>query len=356
MIFGRLKSALERKRPAAQSLRVEPAGIEINLEPGRTLLESLLAEGVAWPHNCTVGTCGSCRSLLKAGRVKPMSEFGYTLSDAELRAGYILVCQSAAVDESLVIERPDPQGERPQPADFSARVTSFRKLSPEIGEMTLELDRPIEFVAGQYLNVSEADGLAPRHYSFAMPPRRGGTNVVRFFARLVKGGRFTDALFNGRLEGSTLAANGPHGDFHLMRGDGPMVCIAGGSGLAPILSMLEDAFYCRTRRRVLLLFGMRTAQDLYAADRLDDLAKNWPERFDLVRVLSHEPQASAWTGRRGFVTEAIGAADLDFPWADAQAYLCGPPPMVDSSLERLTALGVSLDAIRYDRFTDESHR
>jgi p-cymene monooxygenase electron transfer component len=290
--------------------------------------------------------------LLKAGEVRAVTDFGYALSRPELQAGYILACQAVALNERTVVELPDPGKNLPEPRSFKGRIVKFELLSHDIAGVTLELDAPIEFVAGQYVNVSTPAFTRARHYSFAIAPKRGGRTEVVFFIRRVPGGAFTQALFERQLDGAALDVSGPHGTFHLLRGSAPMVCVAGGSGLAPILSLLDDAMFRRIRRRTVLLFGARTRNDLYCIERMTELARHWPDPFEFIPVLSEEPRDSQWTGRRGFVTDMIGSAEIDFPWAESEGYLCGPPVMVDAGIDRLAALGLPIDSIRYDKFTD----
>ena len=131
-----------------------------------------------------------------------------------------------------------------------------------------------------------------------------------------------------------------------------MVCIAGGSGLAPLVSVLEDMRKHRIRRACTLLFGARTQSDLYALDQIAGIAEAWPEPFRFVPVLSQEPAASRWTGARGKVTDFIALHGAATPWAEVEGYLCGPPPMINAGIERLVSLGMPLQRIHYEKFTD----
>ncbi|MDT0636389.1 hypothetical protein RM532_15695 [Salinisphaera sp. W335] len=133
-----------------------------------------------------------------------------------------------------------------------------------------------------------------------------------------------------------------------------MLCIAGGSGLAPLLSLLEDARKNRVNRPCTFLFGARTQADLYCVDEIKAIAAGWPNKFDFVPVLSEGHDDRDWDGARGMVTEhlpAAGGIDL----TGAQGYMCGPPPMIDAGIHALVELGVPLAEIHYDKFTDESH-
>lgn len=338
-----------------KQVKVAPFGTHFYIPSGQTLLEAALANQVAFPHNCTVGTCGSCKCRLATGRVKAITDFGYTLSRQELEAGYILACQAVPLDEQTVVELEDGALDLPAPEPFQARITAQEALTHDIVRVTMELDRPIGYLAGQYLSVHLEDAPAPRCYSFADAPERAGRRSVSFIIRRVPGGRFTGELFAGGLADRSLAVDGPHGNFRLRTSLKPMLCIAGGSGLAPLLAILEDARRKRVGRRCAVLFGARTQSDLYAVDQLRTIAQGWQGRFEFLPVLSAEPDPSNWTGLRGMVTDVIAEALPDLDVATAETYMCGPPAMIDAAVALLNGKGQALADIHYDKFTDQSH-
>ena len=137
---------------------------------------------------------------------------------------------------------------------------------------------------------------------------------------------FTDLLFDGKLDGLALKVHGPSGNLWLRESRAPMICIAGGSGLAPLISILQDAAVRSVGRPCVLLFGARTEADLYAQAEIAAIARTWNGAFTFVPVLSHEAAGSLWRGDRGLVTERIEAHAKALVGADAEAYLCGPPP------------------------------
>ena len=333
-------------------VEIRPQGIRLELASGETILQAALAQGVPYPHNCTVGTCGSCKTHLTSGAVQALSDFGYTLSKQELDAGFILACQAAPREAFTVVEIADLGADLPPPEAISGRVVGTSALTHDIVKMVIECDRPLKYVAGQYATFKLPGMARGRNYSFADAPQRIGSKRLAFFVRKVPGGEFTEALFGGRLEGQTLTMEGPHGGFRLHPGNAEMLCVAGGSGLAPLISVLEDMRKRRVRRPCTLLFGARTQADLYVLDTIANLASTWTERFEFLPVLSHEPAGSDWTGARGWVTDFISRAGTSTAWADAEGYLCGPPPMIDAGIGKLVDLGVPLQHIHYDKFID----
>lgn len=349
-MFNFLKSLLGK--PVERQLQILPQGITVRIEPGKTLLETALANGVAFPHDCTVGTCASCKSKLKQGRVREATPFGYTLSKQELDAGFILACQAFPRDELTIVEIEAPGANLPPVESFTGTITETEALTHDILKVTVRTDRKINYVAGQYASI-KAPGLSrARHYSFADAPQREGRSDLHFFIRKVPGGAFTDALFSGKLTGQPLEIDGPHGNFHLRNGNVPMVCVVGGSGLAPLLSVLEQARKSRINRPCTLVFGARTQADLYMLETLCGMGDGWLGSYTFVPVLSHEPMDSDWVGARGMVTDFIANAAGDIDWNHAEAYMCGPPPMIDAAISRLMDLGMPLEAIYFDKFTD----
>jgi len=351
--MGFLKSLFGPKE--AKMVEVAPFGARYEVPSGQTMLEAALANNLLFPHNCTVGTCGSCKCKLKTGRVSALTDFGYTLSQQEIAAGFILACQAVPKDPLTQVEVEASGGDVPPPEKFEAKIVAREELTHDILKVTLELDRPINFVAGQYANLKYPNIGRARNYSFADAPTRDGRTQINFFIRKVPGGAFTEDLFKGALDEIPIDVDAPHGNFHLHSGDGPMICIAGGSGLAPLMSVLEDARKNRVKRPCAFLFGARTPKDLYCLDQIKQLQQGWADEFVFLPVLSHEPADSDWKGARGLVTQFITDALPEVDWNKAEGYMCGPPGMIDAGIASMTEVGVPLESIFYDKFTDESH-
>ncbi|MGQ0699624.1 MAG: 2Fe-2S iron-sulfur cluster-binding protein [Panacagrimonas sp.] len=351
-MMGFLKSLFGPKE--AKFVEVAPFGARFEVPSGETMLEAALKNGVPFPHNCTVGTCGSCKCKLKSGRVSALTDFGYTLSQQEIAAGFILACQAIVKDPLTQVEV-ESQTDAPKPEAFVGKLVATETLTHDILKITIKLDRPIKFVAGQYANLKYPNVKRARNYSFADAPSREGREEISFFIRKVPNGMFTEALFKGELKDQMIDVEGPHGNFHLHASDKPMICIAGGSGLAPLMSLLEDARKNRVKRPCAFLFGARTPADLYCLDQIKQIEQNWADKFVFLPVLSHEPANSSWTGARGLVTQFITDAMPGINWTEAEGYMCGPPGMIDAGIASMTEVGMNLESIFYDKFTDESH-
>jgi p-cymene monooxygenase electron transfer component len=341
--------------PSEKTVHISPANVEFKTSGKGSILEAGLAQGLAMPHSCTVGTCGTCKCKLLKGKIREMTNFAYVLSSEDLQNNYILTCQAAAKsDVEIQIEDFEPKRLTP-PEDFEARITATRDITHDIKEVTLKLDRPMHFDAGQYIQLTTESIFGARSYSFAMAPESRGNETISLFIRKVPEGEFTGALFAGALDNVTLKAHGPSGNFWLREGRGPMLCISGGSGLAPIISMLEQAIKNPPGRTCIVLFGARTQADLYGIERLKEIEQKWDGAFNFVPVLSDEPEDSGWQGARGFVNTAIGASAGHAIGDETDIYMCGPPPMIDAATETLIELGANNHRIHFDKFLDSSH-
>ncbi|AKH68085.1 2-polyprenylphenol hydroxylase-like oxidoreductase [Spongiibacter sp. IMCC21906] len=347
-LFRFLKSSSNR-------VTINPSGVSFSVKPGQSILEAGLAAGYAMPHSCTVGTCGTCKCKLQQGRIRELSNFAYILNGQELKDGVILTCQ-AALKSDVTLSVPDFEIKKlTPPEDFDGQIVAIEDLTHDTKRVRIKLDRPIHFDAGQYVQIHHEAIYGARSYSFAMAPKDAGCREIDLFIRHVPGGEFTGMLFDGKLDQGTVKVHGPAGNFWLREGLGPIVCVAGGSGLAPIVSLLEQAAKSSQGRPCVMFFGARTREDLYCLDRINEIEKSWDSPFKFIPVLSNEPEDSDWTGMRGFVNSAIESAASQYLSGETQVYVCGPPPMIDAVSETVGALGVTANNIHADKFLDASH-
>jgi p-cymene methyl-monooxygenase electron transfer component len=343
-----LKSLFKKAPPRLVS--VVPGGQQFSVIAGETVLERALKDGIAYPHDCTVGSCGSCRSKLISGKVDAITPFSYTLSKEELEAGFILACQ-AVPKSDLVLEIDIASGDAIAAKTVSAKLVGLDDLTHDIKRVRFTTDKALQYRAGQYMNVRWDHEPEHRSYSFATPPIAAGRTEITTFVRHVPGGKFTELLFKGEPLAGTYKLDGPHGNFWLRDG-GPIICIAGGSGLAPLISLLQDAANRKVRRDCILLFGARGLRDIYAAAEIAAIRNSWTASFEYWPILSEE---EAPDYRHGLVTRYVPEA-LARLGAAPQGYMCGPPGMIDAGIAALTDNGLALENIHYDKFTDASTR
>ena len=333
---------------------LEPRGEKLLLPAGEKLLNAALDAGIAWPHDCRVGSCGKCRCILKEGKIKPLADFSYTLDGNEISMGTILACQSQLKTDIVVEVSVDETATPTQ--KVAGTIGRVEQLTHDIVEIEIELET-IAFagtLAGQYFEVSNDEIPLPRSYSLARRPLPDGVSSVVFTIRHVPGGEFTGWLFSKDRVGDALTLRGPYGDFYLRPPRGRLLCIAGGSGLAPIIALIEQGINDKRTDQCIVLFGAKTQDDLYYIERLDELANQWLGEFQLIPILSEEPSGSNWQGARGLVTEQLKSVAGPEGFISDQAYLCGPPAMIDAAIAELTHLNLSEKNIYFDKFLDAS--
>ena len=336
-------------------VQVNSAATLLEVAAGDNLLNAALNSGLAWPHNCRVGSCGTCRCRLISGKIKPLNDFSYVLDDDELDRGMILACQTR-LRSDIEVEVKLDVGAKPlaQAQTVPGVISRSVPLTHDILEIRIQLEQALPpYIAGQYAEITVPDIAQPRSYSFACAPALEEPDTVTFYVRKVPGGEMSSWLHDDSRAGTPVSVSGPHGTFYLREARSPILCIAGGSGLAPIKALLEQFLHDGFDRPVTFLFGARTQKDLYCLEPMSRISQSSQGQFSFSPILSHEAADSDWDGLRGMVTEFITEQGLDIP--ACQAYLCGPPPMIDSAIDVLTGQGLKQDQIFFDKFLDASH-
>lgn len=328
---------------------IDPLEESIEVKPNETLLEAALKVGLPFPNDCRVGTCGTCKCRLQSGKVKPIMDFSYTLKQEELKDNYILACQSlVSSDVHVKLDRLSDK------AIYTAKtvegvIGKKAFLTHDILEITVQLSEKMNYVGGQYAHLTVPKIELTRPYSFSKAPDLEGSAEVSFFVRRVPEGQMSGWLHAESQIGDKVIIEGSYGSFWLRPADTRIICIAGGSGLAPLKSLLEQACREGCQRKVTFLFGARTQADLYCLDDINSIINKWKGDFEFIPVLSNEPMNSEWTGERGMVTDLLDRAITgdEYP---SHAYLCGPPPMIDAAIVKLKERGISVENIHYDKF------
>ncbi len=333
---------------------------QITVKAGENLLAAGLRAGLDWPHDCRVGSCGTCRCTLMKGKIKSLNDFSYALTPEQLKQGMVLACQTA-LKSDVDIEVELGEGNKVAVVTRKGTLATARKLTHDIMEVRINCDAPLPegVLAGQYVEVSYEGLNRPRSYSFARAPEIEPEGEITLYIRLVPNGEFTEWLFAGNREGVSVSVVGPYGNFWLRDSKLPMVCIAGGSGMSAVKAVLEHASLHKIQRDAIFLFGARTQADIYCREEMEHIRSGWHQdyKFEFEYVLSNEPEGSGWEGPRGFVTDHLRSHYIEPGLLDisaCQAYMCGPPPMIDAGIEALTLAGLDEAAIFYDKFLDSS--
>jgi propane monooxygenase reductase subunit len=346
----------------------EPIGEEIDCDEEESVLDAAFRHGYNLVYGCREGQCSACKAYLLEGEVvlKPYSTFA--LSESEESNGYTLLCR-AMPEEDLVVEllHFDPEHYRLEHEirDGRATVAAVEALTHDIRRLELEVTEPSDFsfVPGQYVDVWIPDSDARRSFSMANVP---GSGRIELIIKRYPDGSFSSLLDGDVTEGDELRFTGPYGAFHLRDTGRPILMVAGGSGMAPILSLLRKLSAERTERPVRFFYGARTENDLFYTELIEELGRSLPD-FEFVPVLSEENNPGLETGSRPrletgsrprletgsrFVHEAadefLGSGEM----TDPELYMCGPPPMIDAMVEVATSKhGIDEDQIFHDKFT-----
>lgn len=337
--------------PASADLAVfdvalEPQGPAFLAGPDESILDAALRQGVALSYGCRNGACGACRGRVVAGRVHLPEGAGLRgLTEREVRAGWTLLCQARASSDLRIAARADGAGDGVR--TLPARVASRTRLAHDVMELRLQLPptERLRYRAGQYVDILLRDGRR-RAFSLANCPADDALLVLHI--RHVPGGTFSGHVFEDLEERSLLRLQGPLGSFYLRtESDCPVVFLAGGTGFAPVKAIIENALLAPLRREMHLYWGVRSERDLY----LGDLPRAWARthsRLHFVPVLSEPEPEPGWSGRTGFVHEAVLA---DFPdLSGHEVYASGPPPMVTAARELFPEHGLDLERLFFDSF------
>lgn len=316
------------------TLTVEPGGHVVEVEDGQTMLDACLRAGVWLPHACGHGLCATCKVQVVDGEVDHGEFSSFALMDFEQEEGKTLACcarlQADTTIEAAIDEEPDA---RTIPVrDFTGRVSRIEALTPTIRGVFVELEEPIDFQAGQYVNLHvPLEGGTTRAFSLANVP--GGTEV-ELNIRRVPGGACTGWVHDELQVGDSLRLSGPYGRFFVRRSQpGPTLFMAGGSGLSSPRSMILDLLATGWTHPITLVYGQRSRAELYYHEEFLALAAQHPS-FTYVPALSDEPADSGWDGFRGFVHDAA-QAHFNGDFRGHKAYLCGPPAMIDACISTL---------------------
>jgi CDP-4-dehydro-6-deoxyglucose reductase/ferredoxin-NAD(P)+ reductase (naphthalene dioxygenase ferredoxin-specific) len=306
-----------------------------------TILAAALDAGVPYPHDCRTGTCGTCKSRLLDGRVDMLPYAPEALNPAEAASGLILACRARARTDIVVEWLGETDHERPPVRTLKAEVTEIRLVAPEVIRLRLHvLGQPLFFAAGQYADLSFARR-PPRSFSMANPPSE---TTLEFHIRRLDG--VASGYVADRLKvGDRVRVKGPYGNAYLRPHGRPLLAIAGGTGLAPLRSIVLTALDQDADASVHLYLGVRDEADLYGDDELSALTARHTG-FHFVPVLS---APSGPTARRtGMVHEAVAA---DFGRLDGHVvHIAGPPVMVEVTKALALQRGAAPSAILSDPF------
>ncbi len=321
---------------------------KIGCNEDETILAAARRQGIELAASCEAGDCQTCLAKLDAGSVDYLDGFTPSLSDSEIDEGAVLCCIASPRKNTAVTftyARTDLLPVR----KYQMVVKAVERLSGTVVRLQGELEGPagITFFAGQYVNIGVPGRDTTRSYSMANAPAE--TRTLEFFIRLLPTGEMSEALTSRVKVGDKMEVQGPYGVFYLRDIAGPIVMIAGGTGLAPMVSMLKDLLKRgHAATPVVLCFGVTRPEDFFYAAEIAELGRRF-ERFE-ARYTMVEPDA-AWTGAAGFVTGLLKEDEAAAVGADGgMAYLCGPPAMVEATRVWFKSRGIDATRVLAEEF------
>ena len=317
------------------------------------MLEAALAAGLNLPHSCKSGHCSSCRARLISGEIRYPAGRPAGITPQEERDGYVLLCQARArsdltVEARLVANVADVEIET-----LPARIAALNPLAPDVMQVLLRLPsvERLRFHPGQYLDVLLPGGRR-RSFSIASPPH--DSELIELHVRRVSGGGFTERVFGvGSAEesplgvGSLLRIEGPIGQFSYRDGRAPMLMVAGGTGFAPLKSILRHVLESGLERDIHFYWGARHPRDLYEHARMLEWVRQHP-RLSFSAVLSEATAAEAVRSRVGLVHEAVLADHPDL--GGYEVYAAGPPAMIEAIRAQFPPRGLAAERLYFDSF------
>ncbi|HZP85765.1 MAG TPA: 2Fe-2S iron-sulfur cluster-binding protein [Burkholderiales bacterium] len=332
-------------RISTHRIKIQSLAQTLDAPSDSTLLESMLDAGIDYPHGCVSGLCSLCKSRLISGAVTHLDYFASALSDEEKDAGLVLPCR-ALPSSDCVITPVQHDANLPPVTTHAGRVVGLTKLTHDIVRLTVALpaNARYEFLPGQYSQVT-FPGAASRDFSMASTP---GEGLIEFFVRRLPGGEVTDKRLGTLAIGEAVSIKGPFGVAYLRELHiGPMIAVAGGSGLAPIRSIVRTALERGMKQPIRIYLGVRSERDIYLDAEFEQLCVDHPN-ISFTIVLSDPQPSSAYA--RGNVHEKVLRDLTGMDLGDWIAYVAGPPAMVSAVSGVVQGLGVQTSRCHADPF------
>lgn len=322
----------------------------ISINAGETVLNAALRQGITIPVDCREGVCATCKGRCSSGDYQLEYVDEDALSESELEQGGVLTCQMrVASDCAIEFDCESTLCVSSGPEELETEITKIDLVSESAAVVYINVkshDKQLDFLPGQYAHVNVPGTDEWRSYSFACAPNE--TNQLQFLIRLLPQGVMSDYLRDKAKPGDRMKLKAPLGAFYLHQIKRPLIFVAGGTGLAAFLGMLDQMVENpeRCNQPITLFYGVTQAADLCEIERIEQFSKKLPS-FKSCNIVMKE--AADWQGPVGVVTDLF--EDAHFNGGEVDLYLCGPPPMVDAVKGWLDEREMSSCKIHYEKFS-----
>lgn len=320
----------------------------IECNENEKVLDAAYRQKINLPMDCSDGVCGTCKCHCESGKYELGDDYlEEALSEQEFASGQVLTCQMVPNSDCVIAVPLSSEMCKTGCEAYTAKVVSSEVLSESAIELTLSLtSHPgISFLSGQYVNIQLPDSDDTRAYSFSSLP---GDKTLSFLIRNVPNGRMSHYLTQQVKSGDVLNLTGPQGSFYLREITRPVLMLAGGTGLAPFLSMLHSLKAMNSSHPVHLIYGVSRDIDRVKITQLDEFASQIPN-FTYSLVVA-DPVSS--TANKGYVTDHVDPQHIND--GEVDIYLCGPPPMVEAVIGFLKSKAITPRNFYYEKFTPQA--
>ncbi|MGO4917224.1 benzoate 1,2-dioxygenase electron transfer component BenC [Pseudogemmobacter sp. W21_MBD1_M6] len=313
----------------------------IDCDDDEKVTDAAFRQKINIPMDCRDGVCGTCKCFAEKGEYELEFYLDEAMTEDEAAEGYVLTCQMMPQSDCVIRVPTSSLACKTGAETVSAEVVAVDRLSDTSFGLRVKPAKQIAFLPGQYVNISIPGSGQHRSYSFSSGPAGEDGS---FLIRNIPGGLMSTWLAETAKPGDAVDLTGPMGAFYLRPMARPQLWLAGGTGLAPFLSMLELVATEGTDQPITLYYAVTRAADLVELDRVSALAG----KIGNVTVITILAAAEEEHARKGFVTDHLSTADLN--GGDVDVYLCGPPPMVEAVRQHLDAAGVKPASFHFEKF------
>ena len=315
----------------------------ITCRDDQTVADASYRQRINIPLDCRDGACGTCKALCESGSYDGGTYIDDALPADEAAAGYVLPCSMRPRSDLVLQIASTSEVAKTRAATYTGTLIQLDRLSDTTVAVGVEIPNRSElaFLPGQYVNIAVPGTDQIRSYSFSNAPDE---DLLTFLVKLTTGGTMSEYLTQRASVGDTVSLTGPNGSFFLRETDRPVLLLAGGTGLAPVLSMLRTLRDGSSRRKAHLIYGVSTDEDLVALDQIEEIASALTG-FTWSYCVADPASRAA---NKGYVTSLIEPKHLYD--GDVAVYLCGPPPMVESVRNHVTKVGIEPTGFYYEKF------